>query len=69
MADTNHPSGISVRVTFPHDAPMPASDVAVSTRSQANSVGRNSDAEKAIRALIAVYLRPPTHISSCFHCW
>jgi hypothetical protein len=69
MADTNRHLTIPARLKFPGETHLPARDEAEPTRPQAHSALKNLDAEKTVRALIAVYLRPPTHISSCFHCW
>ena len=64
MADTNR------HLIFPDETHLPVRDDAEPGRPQLlSTTGKNSDAEKAVRALIAVYLRPPTHVSSCFHCW
>ena len=69
MADPNRHPLIAARQTLPGEAHLPDCDEAEPAGRHVYSGGRNSEAEKIVRALITVYLRPPSHISSCFHSW
>ena len=69
MADSNRHPIIAARQTLPGEAHLPDRDEAESAGRHVHSSGNSSDAEKIVRALINVYLRPVSHISSCFHCW
>jgi len=69
MADPNRHLIIAARQTFPGEAHLPDRDGAEPAGRHVYSCGTSPDAEKIVRALINVYLRPPSHVSSCFHCW
>jgi hypothetical protein len=69
MADANRHLIIAARQTFPGEAHLVDHDEAESADRHARSGEKTLDAEKIVRALISVYLRPPIHVSSCFHCW
>jgi hypothetical protein len=69
MADPNRHLIIDARQTFPGEAHLPECGGAEPADRHAHSGEKTLDAEKIVRALISVYLRPPIHVSSCFHCW
>lgn len=68
MADNQRPPQAGIPAEPIARSGPPPQGTEETDRSPARAVANSNDAESAVRALIAAYLRPPAHCSSKFHC-